>query len=278
MGNRIYGCDDCLAVCPWNKFAVEASEAKLQARADRVAPSLDALARLDDAGFRAIFSGSPVKRIGIDRFLRNVLIAIGNSGDGALLPRALDHLRHRSELVRAMAVWAAGRLVGLRRAARPGAGCLGGGNRPRGSGRMGALVKLFVFGMGYSASHYLRHHATAFAATSGTVRTRDKIAELGPGRPFGAAVRRQSRRTRGSTRALSEADALLVSVQPSAGADPALQHFEEVDRGRAGPPDRLSLDDRGLRRPWRRLGGRDHPAGPGQQARASCGSTSRTSG
>ncbi len=113
MGNRIYGCDDCLAVCPWNKFAVEASEAKLRARADRVAPSLGELARLDDAGFRATFSGSPVKRIGIDRFLRNLLIAIGNSDNDALLPRALDHLRHRSELVRAMAVWAAGRLVGL---------------------------------------------------------------------------------------------------------------------------------------------------------------------
>ncbi len=112
MGNRIYGCDDCLAVCPWNKFAVTASEAKLRARADRIGPSLDRLARLDDAGFRATFSGSPIKRIGVDRFLRNVLIAIGNSGDPGLLPRALDRLRHPSPLVRAMAVWAAVRLVG----------------------------------------------------------------------------------------------------------------------------------------------------------------------
>ena len=113
MGNRIYGCDDCLAVCPWNKFAVAASEAKLRARADLAAPSLDRLARLDDAGFRTMFSGSPIKRIGVDRFLRNVLIAIGNSGDCGLLPRALDHLRHPSPLVRAMAVWAASRLLGV---------------------------------------------------------------------------------------------------------------------------------------------------------------------
>ena len=112
MGNRIYGCDDCLAVCPWNKFAVAASETKLQARADLVSPSLDRLAQLDDAEFRAMFSGSPIKRIGVNRFLRNVLIAIGNSGDSGLLPRAIAHLHHPSPLVRAMAVWAAARLIG----------------------------------------------------------------------------------------------------------------------------------------------------------------------
>ena len=81
MGNRIYGCDDCLAVCPWNKFAQVASEAKLKAREDLVSPELDDLASLDDAAFRKLFSGSPVKRIGRDRFVRNVLIAIGNSGN-----------------------------------------------------------------------------------------------------------------------------------------------------------------------------------------------------
>ena len=112
MGNRIYGCDDCLAACPWNKFAVAGRDAKLRARDDLAAPSLDALSRLDDAGFRALFVGSPIKRIGVDRFLRNVLIAIGNSGDAALAPRAVALLAHPSPLVRAMAVWAGRRLLG----------------------------------------------------------------------------------------------------------------------------------------------------------------------
>ena len=117
MGNRIYGCDDCLAACPWNKFAQAGREAKLRARDDLAAPPLDALSRLDDAGFRAVFSGSPIKRIGVDRFLRNVLIAIGNSGDAALAPRAVALLAHPSPLVRAMAVWAGRRLIGAERLA-----------------------------------------------------------------------------------------------------------------------------------------------------------------
>jgi epoxyqueuosine reductase len=110
MGNRIYGCDDCLAVCPWNKFAVLSREAKLKARDDLVAPQLAELARLDDAGFRARFSGSPVKRTGRDRFVRNVLIAIGNSADPALAAEARRLLADPSPLVRAMAVWALSRL------------------------------------------------------------------------------------------------------------------------------------------------------------------------
>jgi epoxyqueuosine reductase len=110
MGNRIYGCDDCLAVCPWNKFAQTTREAKLVARDDLAAPPLAELAALDDTGFRVHFSGSPIKRIGHARFLRNVLIAIGNSGDAALLPEVEARLRHPSELVRAMAAWAARRL------------------------------------------------------------------------------------------------------------------------------------------------------------------------
>jgi epoxyqueuosine reductase len=110
MGNRIYGCDDCLAVCPWNKFAAPASEPGLVARRDLTAPLLADLARLDDAGFRTLFSGSPVKRIGRDRFLRNVLIAIGNSGAPALAATAEALLADPSPLVRAMAVWAMGRL------------------------------------------------------------------------------------------------------------------------------------------------------------------------
>lgn len=111
MGNRVYGCDDCLAVCPWNKFAVVAREAKLAARPDLQNPPLAELARLDDPGFRAHFSGSPVKRIGRARFLRNVLVAIGNSGDQALAPEAERLLSDSDPLVRGAAVWALARLA-----------------------------------------------------------------------------------------------------------------------------------------------------------------------
>ena len=111
MGNRIYGCDDCLAVCPWNKFASVAKEAKLQARDELNAPALSDLATLDDAGFRALFAGSPIKRIGHGRFLRNVLIAIGNSGDDRLAPLAESRLGDPDPLIRGAAVWAARRLV-----------------------------------------------------------------------------------------------------------------------------------------------------------------------
>jgi epoxyqueuosine reductase len=110
IGNRIYGCDDCLAVCPWNKFAIVARETRFHARAELALPRLADLAQLDDAAFRALFSGSPIKRIGRDRFLRNVLIAIGNSGDMSLAPQAERLFDDSSTLVRAMAVWALARL------------------------------------------------------------------------------------------------------------------------------------------------------------------------
>ncbi|WP_027574766.1 tRNA epoxyqueuosine(34) reductase QueG [Bradyrhizobium sp. WSM1743] len=111
IGNRIYGCDDCLAACPWNKFAQEGREAKLAARDELRAPALAELARLDDAAFRALFTKSPVKRIGRDRFLRNVLIAIGNSGEVALAEEARRLLNDESALVRGAAVWALGQLM-----------------------------------------------------------------------------------------------------------------------------------------------------------------------
>jgi epoxyqueuosine reductase len=111
MGNRIYGCDDCLAVCPWNKFAREGREAKLAAREALVAPRLADLAALDDAAFRALFAKSPVKRIGRDRFVRNVLIAVGNSGEPSLAATAEARLDDASPLVRGAAVWALGRLL-----------------------------------------------------------------------------------------------------------------------------------------------------------------------
>jgi len=111
LGNRIYGCDDCLAVCPWNRFARRTRQAKLLERPDLAAPELAELAALDDAAFRRRFAGSPVKRIGRDRFLRNVLIAIGNSGAASLLAAARDRLDDASPLVRGAAAWAFRRLA-----------------------------------------------------------------------------------------------------------------------------------------------------------------------
>ncbi|QND67684.1 tRNA epoxyqueuosine(34) reductase QueG [Mesorhizobium loti] len=111
IGNRIYGCDDCLAACPWNKFARAASEAKLAARDDLREPLLADLLGLDDAAFRVFFSGSPIKRIGRDRFVRNVLIAAGNSGDASLADTVRALLDDASPLVRGAAIWALARLV-----------------------------------------------------------------------------------------------------------------------------------------------------------------------
>ena len=110
MGNRIYGCDDCLAVCPWNKFASEAREAKLRAREDLRSPALADLLALDDAAFRQLFSGSPIKRVGRDKFVSNCLIAAGNSGRASLLEAVRRRLADGAPLVRAMAVWALHRL------------------------------------------------------------------------------------------------------------------------------------------------------------------------
>ena len=111
IGNRIYGCDDCLAVCPWNKFASQGREAKLAARDALRAPRLAELVRLDDAQFRALFSKTSIKRTGRDRFIRNVLIAIGNSSDATLATEAKALLDDASPLVRGAAVWALSRLL-----------------------------------------------------------------------------------------------------------------------------------------------------------------------
>ena len=111
IGNRIFGCDDCLAVCPWNKFAQAGREARLVQREDLASLPLAELARLDDPAFRARFSGTPIKRTGRDRFIRNVLVAIGNAGDVGLAGEAVRLLDDASPLVRAMAVWAVGRLL-----------------------------------------------------------------------------------------------------------------------------------------------------------------------
>jgi len=111
IGNRIYGCDDCLAVCPWNKFAQTARESGFHARAELNSPSLADLVQLDDQAFRALFTKSPVKRLGRDRFIRNVLIAIGNSGAPDLIPHVRERLADPNPLVRGAAVWALSRLA-----------------------------------------------------------------------------------------------------------------------------------------------------------------------
>ena len=114
MGNRIYGCDDCLAVCPWNKFASLASEAAFHARSQTRSPDLLELVGLDDAAFRALYAGSPIKRIKRGRFVRNVLIAIGNSGDGGLIDAVVARLSDEDAQVRGAAVWALGELDAMR--------------------------------------------------------------------------------------------------------------------------------------------------------------------
>ena len=111
IGNRIFGCDDCLAVCPWNKYAIAASEQKLAARDATTLPEIKDLLALDDAGFRAQFAGTPVRRAGHERFLRNVLVAAGNSGDDSLVAAVLPHLESENALARGMAVWALRQLV-----------------------------------------------------------------------------------------------------------------------------------------------------------------------
>ena len=114
IGNRIFGCDDCLAVCPWNKYAVLASEVKLQARQTSILPPLAELMALDELGFRSRFAGTPVRRAGYERFMRNVLVAVGNSGDATLARLVKTHLESNSSMVRGMAVWALQRILDLK--------------------------------------------------------------------------------------------------------------------------------------------------------------------
>ena len=197
MGNRIYGCDDCLAVCPWNKYAQAGREAKLAAREALRAPQLAELARLDDAAFRALFTKSPVKRTGRDRFIRNVLIAIGNSGDAALAAEAERLLDDASPLVRGAAVWALG-------AARSRAACRA---RRRDRDREAdpavreewarALEsrdglngrRLLCLGLGYCARYYVAEFGARFDAHH------RHIADAETGRPRrDAGVRRRPRR------------------------------------------------------------------------------------
>ena len=291
IGNRIYGCDDCLAVCPWNKFAAVASEAKLIARDELRAPPLAELLALDDAGFRALFAGSPVKRIGRDRFLRNVLIAAGNSGDAALADRLPPAARRsvaagaRRGGLGAVAA-AAGRrlrraghasvLPGSRtsevraewRAATGAAGC---GSR---SGRMSR--RFFIFGAGYSGRAFARL-ARREAFVAGTTRSPEKFERL---RAAGIEPYQFDGETHfgcGPRRRWPTTTHLIVSTAPGEAGDPVLAAGRDMLASDmpAAALDRLSLDRRRLWRPWRRLGRRDErmPAGVAPLAAARRGRT-----
>ena len=182
MGNRVFGCDDCLAVCPWNKFAAAAREARFHARAETDNPPLAELLQLDDAQFRARFAGTPVKRTGRDRFVRNVLIAAGNSGDASLLPHIEALLGDASPLVRAMAVWAMRQLAG---------DGIGEGVRRKHLAREGdsdvraewhavaaVMSRLFCFGLGYSAQRVAQRLARRGWRMAGTARTAEGVENI----------------------------------------------------------------------------------------------------
>ena len=228
IGNRVFGCDDCLAVCPWNKFAAAAQETRLALKDELDGLDLAALARLDDPSFRTLFAGTPVKRTGRDRFLRNVLIAIGNSGRPALIDSALPHLADPSPLVRAMAVWALGRLdagrarglatAGLQDETDPsGARRMARAHAPDGRRRMNILI----LGLGYSAGFFARAALAQGWEVTGTVRSAEKAAELSRDGirtlVFGGFAVSSA-----LVKAVAEADAVLISVQPAEDGDPAL--------------------------------------------------------
>ena len=258
MGNRIFGCDDCLAVCPWNKFAQAAREAKLRgARRAATIRRSPSCSRSTMPAFRARFRGTPIKRTGRDRFVRNVLIAAGNSGDATLVAAGRERLGDASPLVRAMAVWALSRL-----APRPGFGgacaaspCAGRSRPPwreANGRRIGGVSRLFCFGLGYlGARHWprLRREGWQIAGTA-----RDPAKSSGCGRE--GYERRPLCRRAGNpalATALAGATHLLHSIPPGPSGDPVLRHYRDEI---AGAPDarldRLSLDRRRL---WRQAGG-----------------------
>ena len=216
MGNRIFGCDDCLAVCPWNKFAQAARETKLAVQGrEATIPPLTELLRLDDAAFRARFRGTPIKRTGRDRFLRNVLIAAGNSGDVTLVPLVEARLDDASPLVRAMAVWALSRLAPRRASRRLRAECAA-RSGSRGEGRVdgsGGVNRLFCFGLGFSAQTLAERLAAKGWQIAGTARDVGNIGHLA-----GTAMRSPRYSGEAGNSALSQA---LLRHHASAAFDPA---------------------------------------------------------
>jgi epoxyqueuosine reductase len=234
IGNRIFGCDDCLAVCPWNKFAQEGREARLAQRDDLAAPPLAELARLDDAAFRARFAGTPIKRTGRDRFIRNVLIAIGNSREPALVAEAVRLLADASPLVRGAAVWALSRLLpepafreasAERFAAEPDEQVRAEWERALGAWGRGRRLRLLAFGFGYTALFAAQRLHGRCRSIAGTVRSAAKAAQAPEG------VRLLTFGPDGFDRAIldeiARATHVLVSVQPDGQGDPVLRTFGE---------------------------------------------------
>ena len=261
MGNRIFGCDDCLAVCPWNKFAQSARETKLSMRAESDNPPLAELLLLDDAAFRARFRGTPIKRTGRDRFLRNVLIAAGNSADATLVPLVEAQLEDASPLVRAMAVWAlvafgAAALPGLARRARRR-------SRSRRAKRVdgsGGVNRLFCFGLGFSAQTLAERLAAKGWQIAGTARDVGKIGHLAE-RGYEIAQYSGEAGNSALPKVLHGTTHLLHSIPPGPAGDPVLEHYrEELAKLSFARMGRLSLDRRGLWPSGGPLGRRDDGA------------------
>ena len=270
MGNRIYGCDDCLAVCPWNKFAQAGREAKLAARESLRAPRLAELARLDDASFRALFTKSPVKRTGRDRFIRNVLIAIGNSGDAALAADAERLLDDASPLVRGAAVWALARLDPARLAAHARQRATAKTDpavreewTARSQARRPECRRCSASASAIARAIYVAEFGARFDRIIGTSRTPKPA-----GRGRDAGVRRRIAFGRGARRRRGgDASAALADARRSRRSDRCVALGSDIAARAEARIDRLSLVARRLWRPRRRLGRRDRDDHPGACAR-----------
>ena len=255
MGNRIFGCDDCLAVCPWNKFAQGSREAKLAVREASDNPPLAELLVLDDAAFRARFAGTPIKRTGRDRFLRNVLIAAGNSGDAALVPLVEARLDDGSPLVRAMAVWALARLAPDRFGALRARGAADPDAVVRGEWMdRGGVSRLFAFGLGFSAQELASRLAGRGFEIAGTARDEANLTRLAArGYDVTRFAGEAGNQRRDAPAARDHPYRPLDSTRPRRRSRAGALPRPDRDDRNAGM-DRLSLDRRRLWRPGRALG------------------------
>ena len=275
MGNRVFGCDDCLAVCPWNKFAERGARSEACAcERESDNPPLAELLQLDDAAFRARFAGTPVKRTGRDRFVRNVLIAAGNSGDATLVPQVEALLGDASPLVRAMAVWALSRLaprLRRRRVRKSDAAARSRRSRARRVGEDRRMSRLFCFGLGYQR----RGTGAALAppragSIAGTARDLADMRRALAAQGYEACVfdgaAPAMRGCAGCSRR-HDARAHLGPARRRGRSRAAPLSRRDLPRLADARLDRLPLDRRRLWRQARRLGRRDAPAASRQRAR-----------